>query len=102
MREERTKRKKPKRTNHTRRSIPNLVILTLTQLDEELGNLVLDLHLRHDGRAVVSDGDVAVGGDEDLVETCGGAGGEDGRAQGGRNRRGVSVGGNEKDWEVEE
>jgi hypothetical protein len=30
---------------------------------------MLDLHLAEDGRAIVCDGDVAVGGDENLVET---------------------------------
>ena len=31
---------------------------------------MFDLHLAEDGCAVVCDGDVPVGGDEDFVETC--------------------------------
>lgn len=32
---------------------------------------MLDFHLAENGRAVVCDGDVAIWGDEDLVETWG-------------------------------
>lgn len=55
-------------TDNTRGAVADLVVLRLGHLDEQLGDLVLDLHLGEDGRAVVGDGDVAVGGDEDLVE----------------------------------
>lgn len=57
------------RTNDAGRAVSNLVVLRLADLHEQLGNLVLDLHLLQDRRAVVGDGDVAVGRDEDLVET---------------------------------
>ena len=55
--------------DYARCSIANLVVLRLRQLDHELCDLVLDLHAFQDGRAVVRDCDVAVGRDEDLVET---------------------------------
>lgn len=49
--------------------------------------MVTDVHLTQDGSAIISDGDIAIGGDEDLVEPTraerglddvgDGAGGED-------------------------
>lgn len=38
---------------------------------------MFDLHLAQDGRSIVGNGDIAVGGDEDLVETAGAEGGFD-------------------------
>jgi len=58
------------RTNDAGGAVTNLVILALGELYEEFCNLMLDLHLTEDGRAVVCDGDVSVWGDEDFVETC--------------------------------
>lgn len=51
--------------------------------------MVADLHLAHDGGAIVGDGDVAVGGDEDLVEAAGTEGGAD---DGGDGAGGEDVG----------
>ena len=51
-------------------AVTDLVVLRFRQFDEELCDLVFDLHLAHDGRAVVGDGDVAVGRDHDLVEAA--------------------------------
>lgn len=53
----------------TGRSVSDLLVLRLADLDEQLGDLVLNLHVLQDRGAVVGNGDVAVGGDEDLVET---------------------------------
>lgn len=50
-------------------AVTNLVILGLGQLNEQLCDVVRDLHLGKNGGAVVCYGDVAVGGDEDLVES---------------------------------
>ena len=47
--------------------VSNLIILTLGELNEESGNWVLDLHFLHDGGSVVSDGDLLIGGDKQLV-----------------------------------
>lgn len=58
------------RTDNARRAVADLVVLRLGELDEELCDLVLDLHLAHDGGAVVGDGDVAVWRDHDLVEAA--------------------------------
>jgi hypothetical protein len=49
------------RTNDTGRAVSNLIVLRLADLHEQLGNLVLNLHLLQNRRAIVSDGDVAVG-----------------------------------------
>ena len=56
-------------TNNTRCPISNLVILTLRHLHEQLCDLVFDLHLSEDGCAVVGNGDITIGRDEDLVES---------------------------------
>jgi hypothetical protein len=66
-----------KLTDNTSSPIPNLIILTLTDLYQQLGDLVLDLHLSEDRRSVVGHGDIAVGGDEDLVQSPGSEGGFD-------------------------
>jgi hypothetical protein len=58
------------RTNDTGRAVSNLIVLRLADLHEQLGNLVLNLHLLQNRRAIVRDGDVAVGWDEDFVEAC--------------------------------
>ena len=55
-------------TNHASGAVANLVVLAARQLHEQLCDLVLDPHLRQDGCAVVGDGDVAVGRDQDLVQ----------------------------------
>jgi hypothetical protein len=47
--------------------------------------VVCDFHLGHDGGAIVGDGDVAIRGDEDLVETS--------RAEGGLDDGGDGAGG---------
>ena len=52
-------------------AVTNLVILRLGQLDEQLCDVVRDLHLGENGGAVVRYGDVSIGGDEDLVESSG-------------------------------
>lgn len=46
-------------------------------MDEESGNLMFDLHLAQDGGTIVRDGDVSVGGDEDLIQTTGAQRGAD-------------------------
>ena len=58
------------RTDDACSAVANLVVLALGELYEEFCDLMLDLHLAEDGRAIVCDGDVAVWGDEDFVETC--------------------------------
>lgn len=73
--------------DNTSGSVTNLVILRLGQLDQQLCYVIRDLHLLQDGGAIVGDCDIAVGGDENLVETArtegsldkvgDGAGGED-------------------------
>ena len=45
---------------------------------------MLDLHLSEDGRSIVGDGDVTVGGDEDLVESWMSRGGSRGKEREGR------------------
>jgi len=42
-----------------------------THLNKQLGNLVVNLHLAENGRAVIGNSDIAIGGDEDLVEAAG-------------------------------
>lgn len=51
-------------------AVADLIVLGLGELDEQLGDVVGDFHLGEDGGAVICDGDVAVGGDEDLVQTA--------------------------------
>ena len=50
-----------------RRAVADLVVLRLRELDEELADLVLHLHLLEDGGAVVGDAHVAVGRLQHLV-----------------------------------
>jgi hypothetical protein len=64
-------------TDNTSSPIPNLIVLTLTDLYQQLGDLMLDLHLTEDRRSVVGHGDIAVGGDEDLVQSSWSEGGFD-------------------------
>jgi hypothetical protein len=59
-----------KPTNDASSTISNLIILTLAKLYEELGNLMLDLHLAKDSSTVICDCDIAVRRDEDFVKTC--------------------------------
>lgn len=54
----------------TGRSVTNLVVLALGQLDEQLCNLVLQLHIRHNRRTIVGHLDIAVRADQNLVETA--------------------------------
>lgn len=58
------------RTNDACRAVADLVVLALGELYEEFCDLMLDLHLTEDCRAIVCDGDVAIWRDEDFVETC--------------------------------
>ena len=62
------------RTDYTGGSITDLVVLRFGQLNEELCDLVLNLHLAEDRRAVVCDGDVSIGGDKNFVEAWRGLG----------------------------
>ena len=62
------------RTDYTSCSITDLVVLRFGQLNEKLRDLVLDLHLAKDCRAVVCDGDVSIGGDKNFVEAWRGLG----------------------------
>jgi hypothetical protein len=64
-------------TDDTSSPITNLIVLTLTDLYQQLGDLVLDLHLAEDRRSVVGHGDIAVGRDEDLVQSSWSEGGFD-------------------------
>jgi hypothetical protein len=64
-------------TDDTSSPIPNLIVLTLTDLYQQFGDLVLDLHLSEDRRSVVGHGDIAVRGDEDLVQSSWSEGGFD-------------------------
>ena len=61
-------------TNNTRCSVTDLVVLRFGQLNEQLCDLMLDLHLAKDCRAVVCDGDVSIGGDKNFVEAWRGLG----------------------------
>jgi len=54
--------------HNARRAVADFRVLALAELHEELGDLVLDLHPAEDRRTVVRHCDVAVRGDEDLVE----------------------------------
>ena len=58
------------RTNDAGGSVANFLVLALGQLDQELCDLVLNLHLAENRCAVVGDCYFAIGGDEDLVEAC--------------------------------
>mmetsp|Transcript_22985 Transcript_22985/g.65132 ORF Transcript_22985/g.65132 Transcript_22985/m.65132 type:complete len:422 (+) Transcript_22985:575-1840(+) len=51
------------------RSVPDLVILRRAELDHQLCNLVMYLHLSHDGRAIVGDRHVAVRTHQQLVHS---------------------------------
>jgi len=51
-------------------AVADLVVLRLGQLNQQLGNVVGHLHLLQDSSTIVGHGDVAVGGDEDLVEAA--------------------------------
>jgi hypothetical protein len=66
-----SRRQRLQLTDDTSSPIPNLIILALTDLYQQLGDLVLDLHLTEDRRSVVGHGDIAIGGDEDLVQSSG-------------------------------
>ena len=48
------------RTDNTGRSVPNLVVLALGELDKEFGDLVLDFHLPENSGTVVGHGDVSI------------------------------------------
>ena len=69
------------RTDYTGGSITDLVVLRFGQLNEELCDLVLNLHLAEDRRAVVCDGDVSIGGDKNFVEAWRGQAKTDGRGR---------------------
>ena len=58
------------RTNNTSCPITDLVVLTLGKLNEKFRDLMFNLHLTKDRRAVVRYGDVAIGGDENFIEAC--------------------------------
>lgn len=49
-------------------TVADFVILRFAQLYHQLRYFVVHIHLLKNGRAVVGDGDVAVAGDEHLVE----------------------------------
>jgi hypothetical protein len=55
------------RTDHARSPVSRLRILALAQLDEKLGDLVLDLHAGENRGTVIGHRDVAVGRYQDLV-----------------------------------
>lgn len=55
-------------TNNAGRSVADFLVLALGQLDKQLCDLVLHLHLAENRCAVVGDCYFAIGGDEDLVE----------------------------------
>lgn len=59
------------RTNYTGSAIPDLIILALGQLYEQLGDLVLDLHLAEDSRTIIRNSDLAIRGDEDFIQPYG-------------------------------
>lgn len=64
--------------NHnTGGSVSDLVILRPTELDQKSCNLVLNLHLAHDGGSVVGDGNVSIRRNENLVQSSGTQGGLD-------------------------
>jgi hypothetical protein len=48
------------RTDNTGSSVSNLVVLALGELDEELCDLVLDLHLAEDRGTIVGDCDITI------------------------------------------
>ena len=60
---------RPRQHHHARRAVADLVVLRLAQLDEQLADLVLHLHLLQDRRAVVRDAHVAVGALQHLVHS---------------------------------
>jgi hypothetical protein len=56
-------------TNDTSSTVPNLIILTLADFHQELGDLMFYFHLTKDGRSVVGHGDIAIRRDQDFVQT---------------------------------
>ena len=64
--------------NHdTGGAVTDLVVLRLGELHQQLGDVVRDLHFLQNGRAIVCYCDVAVRGDDDLVEAARPEGGLD-------------------------
>ena len=55
--------------NNTSSTVTNLVILALRQLNEKLGSLMLDLHVLHDGGAIVCDANITILTDQHFVHT---------------------------------
>ena len=51
-------------------TVANLVILRFGKLHKQLRDMICDLHLAQNSRAIVCDCDIAVRGDEDLVKTA--------------------------------
>lgn len=80
------------KNHNTGGAVTDLVVLRLGELYQQLGDVVRDLHLLQNGCAIVCYCDVAVGGNEDLVEAArpkgglddvrNGTGGEDVRLDG--------------------
>ena len=58
-----------KHTNNAGSAITDLIILRLGQLDEQFSNLMFNIHHLENGRTVVGDCHITIGGDHDLVET---------------------------------
>ena len=58
------------RTNNASCAVADLIVLAFGQLNHKLGDLVFDLHLAKDRRAIVGHGNVPVGRDQDLVQSA--------------------------------
>ena len=56
-------------TNHAGCPVPYLIVLGLGQLYQQLGYLVLHVHLAEDGRSIVSDGHITIRAHHHLVHT---------------------------------
>jgi hypothetical protein len=61
----------PSQNNDACGSITDLVILRLRQLDQQLCDMVAHFHLLQDSSTIVCDCNIAIGGDENLVEATG-------------------------------
>lgn len=56
-------------TYNTSCSIPDLIILRLRELDQELGNLMIHIHHLEDRGSIVGDGDVTISRHHELVQS---------------------------------
>lgn len=55
-------------TNDTSGTVPNFIVLALGQLNEQLGDLVFNLHFAQDGRTIVGHRDFSVRRHKDLIQ----------------------------------